>query len=728
MAVVSANEDNSTTVISDSFNETFTVSSVEIQEDIADNHSLGEADTPDLTININQDNVDDYFVGGTLKSSYAYANLFISEDMDGLGILKIEASNVTINANNHTLKNTVFSIEASGVTLSNVILNVSQEFEDNDNAAILIWDADDVGIYNTVINYIVPRDISAYGIYSEGTNRNLINNLRLINNTVNFIADNPYEGRDFALCLEYSNNAIVENNTVNARLPLRTVVFTGTTAMMYSEFALAVGIGNCDNLTFNNNIVDCEVNRRTECSDPTLDAVFICDSKDARITNNTIRLTDFITYKDEPNYLYALDVYRDDNLLIEGNNIHVETSGGAFAAGTAYPIQLTGPASGVIIQYNDIYSKSNGPNIGIYSQNFNGENYLTILNNHMNITGLAGNHSWALVAGIEAQDDNDVVMNNVIELHNIRQTSRDDNIYGISYSQETDGRHSYRVVNNTVISDGYYLAHMLDADNTTVTNNTLVRTDKYSDTDYDPFKRGKAIGEGTDESKNNDFSGNRVITVFEYGLENQGDEVDGGDEFDYTPPENVNGRTNVINGSGILPDKPGFPGGNPLLPGGNGGGSINTGGNSPGGFNSPDSADGDNGFKGFPDLSGDNGESLSRKTNQGTDTKTVNSFNNDGTASNSYNNNVVASENSTSSETPSVNGMTSSGRSSSSASSAGAGGSSGASQDVSKAYEISKNIVENGPDDILKFIALAVVCEILLVVGYRRKESEDITD
>jgi hypothetical protein len=79
---------------------------------------------------------------------------------------------------------------------------------------------------------------------------------------------------------------------------------------------------------------------------------------------------------------------------------------------------------------------------------------------------------------------------------------------------------------------------------------------------------------------------------------------------------------------------------------------------------------------------------------------------------------VVASENSTSSETPSVNGM---------ASSAGAGGSSGA-QDSSKAYEISKNIVENGPDDILKFIALAVVCEILLVVGYRRKESEDITD
>jgi hypothetical protein len=333
-----------------------------------------------------------------------------------------------------------------------------------------------------------------------------------------------------------------------------------------------------------------------------------------------------------------------------------------------------------------------------------------------------------LVAGIESQDNNDIIMNNIIEIHNTGAVKWDDNLYGISYSQKTDSTHTYRVVNNTVISDGYYVSHMLDADNTTVTNNTLVRTDKYADTNYDPFKRGDNIGADTDKDKNNDFSGNRVITIFEYGLEHQSNEVDGGDPFVYVPPENVNGRTNVINGSGIVPQRPGFPGGNPLLPGGNGGGSINTGGNTPSGFNSPDSADGDNGFKGFPDLSGDNGESLSRKTNQGTDTKTVNSFNNDGTASNSYNNDVVASENSTSSETPSVNGMTSSGRSSSSASSAGAGGSSGASQDVSKAYEITKNIVENGPDDILKFIALAVVCEILLVVGYRRKESEDITD
>ena len=725
---VSAHDDNVTDTISDVSNETVVVSSSNhVAVDSNDNQTLGEADVADLTINITSDNVHDYFVRGTLKPAYSYANLFISEDMDDLGILAVRANNVTINGNNHTLKNTVFSIEADGVTLNNIVLNVTEYFEYNDYAAILVWHTDNVGIYNTVINYVAPKNTDAYGIYCEGTKYRNNRNVQIINTTVNINGDNRAEGRVYGIRMEYSPNAVLENNTINANLPLHTVAFRGTTADLDSEFCLAVGISNCDNLVFNSNVVNTNVNVRPECAYPTLDAVFICDSRDCNITNNVITLIDDITYKDEANYLYALDGYRVDNLLIEGNRIRLGTAGGAYAAGTAYPIQLTGPASGVLIQHNNLYSKSNGPNIGIYSHNFNGDNYITILNNYINVTGRAGNHSWALVAGIESQDNNDIIMNNIIEVHNTGEVKWEDNIYGISYSQKTDSTHTYRVVNNTVISDGYYVSHMLDADNTTVTNNTLVRTDKYADTDYDPFKRGDSIGADTDASRNNDFSGNRVITIFEYGLEHQSDEVDGGDPFVYVPPENVNGRTNVINGSGIAPQRPGFPGGNPLIPGNNGGGSINTGGNSPGGFNSPDAADGDNGYNGFPDLSGDNGESLSRKSNHGGNVKTVNSFNNEGSADNSYNN-LVATSNSTSSDAPSVDGVTVSGRSSSAGSSAGAAGSSGASQDVSKAYEITKNIVENGPDDILKFIALAVVCEILLVVGYRRKESEDITD
>ena len=721
-------------------NETDVEDSFNLPNDceLTDNQVLSSSnvpDSPDLVINITRENIDQYFKRGTLREAYSNAKFFISEDMSDLGILRVLASNVTINGLNHAFTNTVFSIEANGVTLNNLTLIETDAFEDNEYAAVLIWRANDVSLNNLNINCTAPSDSDAFAIYSLGTynqyssNDYRIYNLEIINCTVNLKGDNRAKGRDYALKLEYSPGARIINNTISSDVSLRSVDFAGTTAVLDSEFSLAVGVDSCDNMVFDNNIVKCSAGARPECAYPTLDAIFICDSSNCNFTNNEVYLSDYLTFKDIPNYLYGLDIYRDDNLLIENNRIRVETTGGAYAAGTAYPIQITGPASGVMIRYNNIYSKSNGPNIGIYSQNFNDATFITILNNYINVTGLAGNHSWALVAGIEAQDNNDIVMNNIIEIHNIQSTTREDNIYGISYSQKTDSKHTYRVVNNTVISDGYYVSHMLDADNTTVTNNTLVRTDKYADTNYDPFKRGSGIGADTDAAKNNDFSGNRVITIFEYDLERQSNVLDGGDVFDYVPPENVDNISNIIDGSGVSPLKPGFPGGNPLLPGNNGGGAFDTGGNNGGGFHSPDAADGDNGYNGWPDMSGDDGKSLSRKS-QADSGETVNSFNNQGSSDNSYNsNNLVATSNSTSSKTPSVNGAAVTGASSSSSSSAGGGaGSTGVTQEDVKAYEITKNIVENGPDDIIKFIALAIVCEILLIIGYKRKETEDVED
>ncbi len=124
-------------------------------------------------------------------------------------------------------------------------------------------------------------------------------------------------------------------------------------------------------------------------------------------------------------------------MTLDSNNIAILTTGGMLAAGTAYPIQITGPSKRINITNNDLYSVSNGPNIGIYSQNYYGDTQLYIANNKINITGLAGNHSWALVAGIEAQDSNDTIVNNTIEVHSVAEVKDNDNIYGISYSQST---------------------------------------------------------------------------------------------------------------------------------------------------------------------------------------------------------------------------------------------------------------------------------------------------
>ena len=364
-------QDNSTD--SDILNESAVEDSFNLQNDCesADIQKLSSPDSSNQVINITSDNYRQYFKGGTLQNTYAHSTFFIMDDMDGLGRLTIRANNVTINGLNHTLKNTVFKIDANNVCLNNITLLETEGYYSNDYAAVLIYSGDNVGLYNLNINYTALEDSDAFGIYSLGDEDSMINNLKIINCTVTLVGNNRGFGRDYAMRLEYSPNAIVANSTINSELSLRTVDFTGTTASLYSEFSLAVGISYCDNLVFDSNDVVCNVGVRPECAYPTLDAIFICDSKDCNFTNNTVYMSDFLTYKDIANYLYGLDIYRDDNLLIEGNSIRIETTGGAYAAGTAYPIQISGPASGVLIRYNDIYSRSNGPNIGIYSQNFN---------------------------------------------------------------------------------------------------------------------------------------------------------------------------------------------------------------------------------------------------------------------------------------------------------------------------------------------------------------------
>ena len=257
-----------------------------------------EPDTPDLVINISNDNVYDYFVRGNLKDTYSGAKFFITEDMDDLGIVNIKASNVIINGGNHTLKNTAFCIWANNVTLNNFTLIETTSFEDNDYAAIEVWQANNAKICNVNIDYNASRDSEAYAIYSQGTRYHSINNLAIVNCTINFRSDNRAEGRAFAVRMEYSPNALFLNNTINAELPLRTVAFQDTTAVLESEFALAVGISNCNNMTFTNNTINTNVNVRPECAYPTLDSVFICDSHDCNITNNRITLKDDITYKD----------------------------------------------------------------------------------------------------------------------------------------------------------------------------------------------------------------------------------------------------------------------------------------------------------------------------------------------------------------------------------------------------------------------------------------------
>jgi hypothetical protein len=97
---------------------------------------------------------------------------------------------------------------------------------------------------------------------------------------------------------------------------------------------------------------------------------------------------------------------------------------------------------------------SNGPNIGIYSENFYGQTQIDVISNFINVTGKASNHMWGLVAGIEVQDSDDRILNNTIIVDTVGGYKEGDRIYGISYAQGTQGNHKYEIKYNNVTVPG----------------------------------------------------------------------------------------------------------------------------------------------------------------------------------------------------------------------------------------------------------------------------------
>ena len=492
------------------------------------------------TIIITEETIQNYFDDtNTLNSSFENKTIKLEGEFDSLGTLNINAKNSTIIGDEKTiLTNTVFFIDADYVTISNITMNLSYPFEDNDNSGIYV-NGNDATISNINLYYVVPRDISAFGI-----NAQYKKNLKLLNNVIYFEANNRNDGTDYAISIEGCYNATVDNNTLEASFPLRTINFdTGGV-----NHVLGICVEKSDNFKLTNNNLTVNVNKRPLSAYPTLVAVRIDRSNNGIVKGNDLSMEDFVTSIGSANYLYGMDVYNLRNLSIDSNNISIRTQGGVMAAGTAYGIQLTGPLDEVNITRNDIYSISNGPNLGIYSQNAYGPVKIFADHNKINITGLAGEHEWALVAGIEVQDSEDRITNNWIEVHSVGAVTENSNLYGISYRQSTDGDHTFDIENNLVFSEGYYAVYLLSSVDSTIKNNMLVTSREDA-----PDKTLNGYKEGPKEHVGDTFYNNTVLNEYTYWSKIL-NTIDGGENTTYVPPENVNNRTNTIDGKIVDPE------------------------------------------------------------------------------------------------------------------------------------------------------------------------------
>ena len=504
-----------------------------------------DSNLTDSPVNYIEDaNVYDYFdMDNVMAEEFANSTYVFTESINDYGVLTIEAPNTVFTSNEGVvLSNIAFYVKAENVTIENITFALTNSFEDNDGSAIMIQ-ADNASVQNNIINYTAPRNVEAYAINIDGKRDDYITAARLINNTIYFVGNNDKSNVNFGIWLYYTNNTLLEGNTLISSFPLRTV--NHDSGLMISDSVAGIAVLNAENLNITNNYVFVDVNKATLTADPTLDAIIIKNGKNILYTNNTLEMEDYATGIGMPNYLYGLDIYNIKGMLIKSNNFSVMTWGGVYKAGTAYPIQVTGPISNVTIDDNDIYSISNGPNLGIYSTNYGGETSLNIINNRINVTGLAGEDSWALVAGIEVQDDNDYIANNVITVSSTAPVGENDNLFGISYRQKTDGEHTFVVKDNLIFSNSTVGVYLYDSVGSTIIDNTVVSSKEgIPDKGYDGYVEGPGSHSG------DTFYNNKVLSEYEYWSKIL-NEVDGGENTTYVAPENVNNRTNNVDGADV---------------------------------------------------------------------------------------------------------------------------------------------------------------------------------
>ena len=424
-------------------------------------------DSLDSVYYVDSDNLDSFFADGFLKDDYADSILVFNGEFNDKGILDIKSSNVTIIGNNSLLKDTAFCLESNNIMLAGLNFVWNREFCDNDNAGILVL-GDNCTIYNCTINYIVPEATSGFCIYAEGSDGDKIENFTLANSTINFVGNNLRGGWDYCIFVDQVEKSMVYGNDINSSLPLRAVDYSFDIFGGVSMEAVGVFVAQSSpNLTFSNNKVFSSVNGGGS-SYPTLDTLVIYDCSNSTIEGNDIHVEDFDSKNGKDNYLQGIDLYFSNNVTIVHNKIDIKTTGGRAGMGTAYPIQVNGPSKGVMIAYNNLTTANFGPNCGIYSMNYYGQTQNYMISNFINVTGVASTHYYALVAGIEVQDSDDLIWNNTIIVNNIGNYSSSNNIYGISYSQNTKGDHKYNIQYNNVTTNGRYAVSLSGTDSMVV--------------------------------------------------------------------------------------------------------------------------------------------------------------------------------------------------------------------------------------------------------------------
>ena len=339
------------------------------------------------------------------------------------------------------------------------------------NPYLMSVSADNVSISNTLFITHPTHDSDYICIDVKNANNVVIKDNVINHDILGFLYQDYY---NYVIRLVNSNNATIQNNTINATLPFKSVNFNVTFPNIATDMVAGIAIQSSNGFKLLNNTISIYGKAYSNYY-PTLDTIIIVQSNNGIISGNVINENDTNSYT-EDDYLYGIDLYELSNVTVSNNNITMYSSGGVvnpLGGGAAYPIQITGPVSDIFIYGNNLTTENNGPNVGIYSQNYYGQTDITIYNNSINVTGKAGDNYYALVSGMELQDTNVEVYNNTVYVQNLNSYSPNDYAYGISYNQTTAGNHTFNIYDNTIRTNSHYAVYLVSSNDSIVNHNFL---------------------------------------------------------------------------------------------------------------------------------------------------------------------------------------------------------------------------------------------------------------
>ena len=442
--------------------------------------------TKELTNIVTNETFFDYFGDdGILLGDITFDTLIFKGEFSNLGVNVVYVPRaIVINGDNAVLRNIAIMCE-QGTTLNNLTLNATNYVADTDGALIYAIGSD-VTVNNITIDYnATDGSNNAIAVYASGAD-----NFKLVNSTITFTGNNV-DGKVFAqgIKIAKSNNAVVDSNIITTSCPLVDVDYSHW-GSIDTDLVFAIGVEKSENVKIINNIVDNSAwTKGNNANFPTFDAFIAHTANNLLIKNNTISHTDLITPKGTSSYIYALDFYESNSVIVEDNRVLLNTTGGKEGAGAAYAVQVTGPYNNFVVKGNNLTTVSNGPNLGVYSQNYYGATEITAENNWINVTGFAGPAEFALVSGMEFQDTVAKAYNNTIYVQNVNEYNDDNNIAGITYVQSTSGSHQFDIQNNTIYSEGKYAVLIKSAKDSQIIGNTLYAHELNGD-DAAIFKSG----------------------------------------------------------------------------------------------------------------------------------------------------------------------------------------------------------------------------------------------